>query len=100
MFQYCYARVILFNVEEVIILKHRCYISASEHTRMLILSSYVLLACINKIYKYGHAWVINEMDIKFQMLCSGALYLRFETCLECVIRRICSYLMFLHWASS
>ena len=35
-----------------------CYISALEHIRMLILSSYVLLACINPIYKYGHAWVI------------------------------------------
>ena len=25
---------------------------------MLILISFVLLACINPIYKYGHAWVI------------------------------------------
>ena len=24
---------------------------------MLILSTYVFLACINAIYKYGHAWV-------------------------------------------
>ena len=29
-----------------------------EQVRMLILNSYVLLACINPIYKYGHAWVI------------------------------------------
>ena len=35
-----------------------CYISALEHVRMLILSSNVILACINAIYKYGHAWVI------------------------------------------
>ena len=33
------------------------YISALEHVRMLILSSYVFLACINAIYKYGHPWV-------------------------------------------
>ena len=29
-----------------------------NHVRVLILSNYVLLACINSIYKYGHAWVI------------------------------------------
>ena len=29
-----------------------------EQTRMLILSIYVLLACIYTIYKYGHDWVI------------------------------------------
>ena len=37
---------------------HGWNISALEHVRMLTLSSYVLLACINAIYKYGHAWVI------------------------------------------
>ena len=62
MFQYCYfssyTRVILCSVGEVIIFKHGCYISASEHVRMFILSSSVLLACINPIYKYGHAWLI------------------------------------------
>ena len=41
-----------------IIFEHECYISALEHIKMLILSIYVLLACINAIYKYGHAWVI------------------------------------------
>ena len=50
-----------------------------EHVRMLIFSSYVLLACINSVYKYGHAWVISNMYIKFQFCGSGALYLRFET---------------------
>ena len=30
----------------------------TSYFRMLILSSYFLPACINKIYKYGHAWVI------------------------------------------
>ena len=39
-----------------IIFEHGCYISSSERFRMLMLSSYVLLACINAIYKYGHAW--------------------------------------------
>ena len=34
------------------IFKHGCDISALEYIRMLILRSYVLLACINTIYKY------------------------------------------------
>ena len=46
--------VILCSVGEVIIFEHGCYISALEHVRMLILSSYVLLACINAVYKYSH----------------------------------------------
>ena len=57
-FQYCYARLILCSVGEVIIFEHGCYISALEHIRKLISSSYVLLACMNPIYKYGHACVI------------------------------------------
>ena len=58
MFQYRYAWVILWGVGEVIIFEHGCYISALAHIRMLILSINVFLECINKIYKYGHAWVI------------------------------------------
>ena len=58
MFRYRYARVILYNVEEGIIFEHGRYISALEHTRMVIFSSCVLVAFINKIYKYGYAWVI------------------------------------------
>ena len=58
MFQYRCAQVILCSVGEVIIFEHRSYISALEHVRMLILNSFVLLACINPIYKYGHAWLI------------------------------------------
>ena len=42
----------------VIIFEHGCYIPALEHVRKIIFSSYVLLACINPIYKYGHTWVI------------------------------------------
>ena len=38
--------------------EHGCNISALAHIRMLILSINVLLECISKIYKYGHAWVI------------------------------------------
>ena len=45
------------SVGEVIIFEHGCYISALEHFRMLILSSYILLVCINAIYKYGHTLV-------------------------------------------
>ena len=37
----------------------KCYISAAlEHVSMLILSSYILLACINKTRNSFHAWVI------------------------------------------
>ena len=57
MFQYRFARVILYIVE-VIIFEHGCYISALEYIRMLMLSSYVLVAGIDTIYKYGHEWVI------------------------------------------
>ena len=46
MIQYCYTLAILCSVGEVIIFEHGCYISALEHIRMLILSSYVLVACI------------------------------------------------------
>ena len=48
----------LYSVREVIIFEHGRYISALKHSRMLILSSYVLLGCINTIYKYGHTWLI------------------------------------------
>ena len=34
------------------------YISDLEDIIMIISSSYVLLACINTNYKYGHSWVI------------------------------------------
>ena len=56
--QYGYARGILCSVGEVIIFEHGGYTSALEHIRMLILSNYVLVACINTIYKYGHGLVI------------------------------------------
>ena len=58
MFQYRYAWMILWGVGEVIILKHVYYILALADIRMLILSIYVLLECINTVYKYGYAWVI------------------------------------------
>ena len=44
--------MILCSVGEIIIFE------LYYDTMILILSSYVLLACINTIYKYGHAWVI------------------------------------------
>ena len=50
MTQYRYAWVILYSVGEVIIFEHRWYISALEHVSMLILSSYVLLACIKQFF--------------------------------------------------
>ena len=57
MFQYCEAWFILRN-GDVYIFEQGQYISALEHTKMLILSSSVLLACINKMYKYCGEWVI------------------------------------------
>ena len=50
-FQYRYALLILLSVGEVIIFEHCCYISALKHVRKLTLSSYILIACINAIYK-------------------------------------------------
>ena len=58
MLQYRYACLILCSIGEVIIFEHGCYFSALEQFRKLILSNYVLLASINIIYMYGHAWVI------------------------------------------
>ena len=40
-------------------------ISALEQVRMLILSSYDLLAFINPIFKYGHAWVRCMLHFNF-----------------------------------
>ena len=51
--------MILGGVGEVIIFEHGGYISAFAYIRMLILNIYVLLQCINTIYKYGHAWMIK-----------------------------------------
>ena len=62
MFQCHYASMIVCNVGEVSIFEDGHCISGLEHIRMLILSSYFLLACINTIYNYG------EMYIKFQFL--------------------------------
>ena len=83
--------MILCSVREVIIFEHGCYISALELVRMLVLGSYVLLACINPIYKYGHAWLISKMYNKFQYFGSGAVYLRFETSQEGKIWHYSSY---------
>ena len=64
MIQYHYASVMQCRRDYYFY--HGLYVSALEHIRMLILSSYVLLACTNRIYKNGHAWGIIEMIIKFQ----------------------------------
>ena len=65
--------MILRSILEVIIFEYGCHFSALEQKRMLIFRRNVLLACINIINKYGHAY------IKFQVLGLGALYQRFET---------------------
>ena len=38
-----------------IVFEHGYYISVLEHINKLIFSIYVLLACINTVYIYGHA---------------------------------------------
>ena len=43
--------MILCSVGDVINFEHGCYILALEHVRILVLSGYVFLACINAIYK-------------------------------------------------
>ena len=43
-----------FNV--VIMILYTIYISAVDHARKLKFSNYVLLACINTIYKYGYKY--------------------------------------------
>ena len=62
--QLCSSAIYKQNVSLSLLLSDsvRCrrgyYFSALAPTWMLLLSIYVLLECINKIYKYGHAWVI------------------------------------------
>ena len=68
LFRYRYAWVILCNVGEVIIFEHGHYISVLEHIRMVIFSSYVLLACINKIINIATLEWFSEMYINFQFL--------------------------------
>ena len=53
--------MIVCSVGEVIIFEHGCYISALESVMMLIFSSYVLEACINPIYKYGHHSCLGDL---------------------------------------
>ena len=47
----------LYLALEIYIFMHELFISALKHACILILSSYVL-ASINTVYKYCHAWVI------------------------------------------
>ena len=63
--------MILCNVGEIIIFRYRRYISGLEHIRILILSSYFLLACINTIYKYGHAFFPKKKSIYISLLYCG-----------------------------
>ena len=85
MFEYRHAWLILCNVGEVYIFEHGRYISALEHTRMLILSSYILLACINTICKYYHAWMIYWDVYEVSIFWSGTQYLGVKMCLEVII---------------
>ena len=60
---------------------------------MLILSNYVILAFINKIYKYCHAWMIYRSVCEVSILGAWALDLSlsesrlsdFVTCSTCFI---------------
>ena len=68
MFQYRYARLILCSVGEVIIFEHRCYISALEDVRVLVLSSYVLQACINAILIWSRLGDLVTCILSFNFL--------------------------------
>ena len=57
------SKSILCSVGKVIIFEHGCHISALKQVRMLILSSYVLLASINPIYKYSIFWLRSLMHV-------------------------------------
>ena len=59
--------MILCSVGEVIIFEYGCCISALEHVRMLILCSYVLLACMTKDQA-------NPLNKEFTLLPSGRRY--------------------------
>ena len=43
----------------LILCKYGRYRSTLEHVNILIVSNYVLLACINTISKYSHSWMIK-----------------------------------------
>ena len=96
MFQYRDARVFLCNVGEVYIFEFGCYISALGHVRVLILSSYVLLACINKTDNICDSWVDLVRGMSSSVLGIEAIYLRFETCWEVKIGHASSSLRHKH----
>ena len=66
--------------------------------KMLILNSFMygLLACINTIYKYCPAWVIQRDVYKDSILGSDAQYFRFETCYQVIIYNLTCLFLFNH----
>ena len=84
--------MILLQVREVHIFKHRLYISVLEQARVLILGRYVLLGVIITIYKHCHAWVILwDAAEKDHFFGPWTLYLSFGTCHEVNIMQLCSF---------
>ena len=83
--------MILRQVREVHIFKHRLYISVLEQARVLILGRYVLLGVINTIHKHCHAWVILWNAAEGSFFGPWTLYLSFGTCHEVNIMQLCSF---------
>ena len=65
----CYVQVIFENMLQNSVRRpQRYYFSTFAHIRMLILSIYVLVACINTIYKiWSFKYGIYEMYIKLNI---------------------------------
>ena len=57
-FQYCHVRMILCNLGEVYSFENGICISALDLARVLILNNDVLLASINRIYKYYYTMIL------------------------------------------
>ena len=95
--------MILRQVREVHIFKHRLYISVLEQARVLILGRYVLLGVINTVHKHCHAWVIlwnaaedqTEVRVKDHFLDHGLYISALEHVMK-VILCSCVLLVFIN----
>ena len=83
--------MILRQVREVHIFKHRLYISVLEQARVLILGRYVLLGVINTNHKHRLAQVILLNAAEGSFFGPWTLYLSFGTCHEVNIMQLCSF---------
>ena len=65
--------MILCNAGVAYILEHGCYISALEYVRMLILSTYVLLASINTTDKLSRFGDLASCMLSFNFGVKGSI---------------------------